>query len=99
MKTIFVYSGEMGQFDFGYDHPFRPERATKTFDLCTRYGVMNHPWMTILDPEPLDPNLLTLFHEPALIRFIEKASRGEFCTRNVGSRSGDKRQPDPSGDL
>ncbi len=78
MKTIFVYSGEMGHFDFGYDHPFKPERAIKTFDLCTRYGVMNHPWMTILNPEPLDPNLLTLFHKPALIQAIEKASRGEF---------------------
>jgi len=78
MKTIFVYSGEMGQFNFGYDHPFKPERAIKTFDLCTRYGVMHHPWMTILDPEPVDPDLLTLFHKPALIEAIEKASRGEF---------------------
>jgi acetoin utilization protein AcuC len=78
MRTIFVYSGEMGQFDFGLDHPYKPERAVKTFDLCTRYGVMNHPWMTILDPEPLDPNLLTLFHTPALIQAIQKADRGEF---------------------
>lgn len=78
MQTIFVYSGEMAQFDFGYDHPYKPERAIKTYDLCTRYGVMNHPWMTILDPEPLDPNLLTLFHTPALIQAIEKAGRGEF---------------------
>ncbi len=78
MKTIFVYSGEMGQFDFGYDHPYKPERATKTYDLCTRYGVMNHPWMTTLDPEPLDENLLTLFHTPHLIHLIQKASQGEF---------------------
>jgi histone deacetylase 1/2 len=68
MRTLFVYSGEMGHFDFGYDHPYKPERAIKTFDLCTRYGVMNHPWMTVLDPEPLDQNLLTLFHTPELIR-------------------------------
>jgi acetoin utilization protein AcuC len=78
MKTIFVFSGAMGHFDFGYDHPFKPERAIKTFDLCTRYGIMNHPWMTLLNPEPLDPNLLTLFHKPTLIQAIEKASRGEF---------------------
>lgn len=77
-KTTFVYSAEMGHFNFGIDHPFKPERAIKTFDLCTRYGVMNHPWMTILDPEPLDPALLTLFHRPDLIEAIQKASRGEF---------------------
>ena len=67
----------MGRFDFGPDHPFKPERATKTFDLCTRYGVMNHPWMTVLDPEPLDPDLLTLFHEPAYLELLEEAGRGE----------------------
>jgi acetoin utilization protein AcuC len=68
----------MGYFDFGYDHPFKPERAVKTFDLCNRYGVMNHSWMTVLDPEPLDPKLLTLFHTTALIQAVEKAGRGEF---------------------
>ena len=93
MKTIFVYSGEMGHFDFGYDHPFKPERAIKTFDLCTRYGIMNHPWMTILNPEPLDPNLLTLFHKPALIQAIEKASRGEFELEMLGFGLGTKDNP------
>jgi len=93
MKTIFVYSGEMGHFDFGYGHPFKPERAIKTFDLCTRYGVMNYPWMTILNPEPLDPNLLTLFHKPALIQAIEKASRGEFELEMMGFGLGTKDNP------
>jgi len=67
----------MGRFDFGPEHPFKPERATKTFDLCTRYGVMNHPWMTVLDPEPVDPALLTLFHEPVYLQLLEEAGRGE----------------------
>jgi len=93
MKTIFVYSGAMGHFDFGSDHPFKPERAIKTFDLCTRYGLMNHPWMTILNPEPLDPNLLTLFHKPALIQAIEKASRGEFELAMLGFGLGTKDNP------
>jgi acetoin utilization protein AcuC len=93
MGTIFVYSGEMGYFDFGYDHPFKPERAIKTFDLCTRYGVMNHPWMTVLDPEPLDPNLLTLFHTPALIQAVEKAGRGEFDLEMMEFGLGTKDNP------
>jgi acetoin utilization protein AcuC len=93
MRSIFVYSGEMGHFNFGYDHPYKPERAVKTYDLCTRYGVMNHPWMSILDPEPLDPNLLTLFHEPALIRFVEKASRGEFSLEMLEAGLGTNDNP------
>jgi len=78
LGSVFVYSQEMGGFDFGPDHPFKPERATKTFDLCTRYGVLNHPWMTMLEPEPIDPALLTLFHETAYLGLLEEVSQGEM---------------------
>ena len=30
LPAHFVYSDEMGRFEFGPDHPFKPERATKT---------------------------------------------------------------------
>jgi acetoin utilization protein AcuC len=75
--AIFVYSEEMGRFDFGFDHPFKPERATKTYDLCNRYGVMNHPWISILDPQPIDRQLLNLFHGSTYLALLEEAGRGE----------------------
>jgi len=75
--SLFYYCDEMGRFEFGPDHPFKPERATKTFDLCNRYGVLGYPWMEVRRPEPADPELLTLFHEPAYLRLLEEASRGE----------------------
>ncbi|MBN2125187.1 MAG: acetoin utilization protein AcuC [Deltaproteobacteria bacterium] len=87
--SVFVYSDEMGKFDFGPDHPFKPERATKTYDLCTRYGIMNYPWMNVLDPQPIDPALLTLFHEAEYLRILQEASRGkvrlEMLERNLGT--------------
>ena len=88
--SIFVYSEEMGRFDFGDDHPFKPERAIKTYDLCNRYGLMNHPWMTILDPEPIDQDLLTLFHDTAYLNLLKDASAGEvrleMLERGIGSQ-------------
>ena len=79
----------MAWFDFGPDHPFKPERASKTYDLCTRYGVMNHPWMTILEPEPIEQDLLTLFHDPVYLSLLEEASRGnvriEMLERGLGN--------------
>lgn len=72
-----MFSEELGWFDFGQDHPYKPERAIKTYDLCSRYGVLNHPWMVLLEPDPLDPGLLTSFHEPAYVEALEKAGRGE----------------------
>jgi acetoin utilization protein AcuC len=79
-KSFFYHSYELSHFNFGLDHPFKPERAVKTLDLCNRYGVINHPWMTILEPEPLDSELLLLFHRPDLIEALKKISRGELST-------------------
>jgi acetoin utilization protein AcuC len=75
--SVFYYSDEMGRFDFGPDHPFKPERATITYDLCNRYGVLNYPWMIVQEPKEVDPALLTLFHEPGYLQMLERASRGE----------------------
>lgn len=89
LPSHFIYSDEMGGFDFGPDHPFKPERATKTFDLCTRYGVLNYPWMKVLQPEPIDENLLTLFHEPEYLALLKDASRGhvslQMLERGLGT--------------
>jgi len=79
----------MGRFDFGPDHPFKPERATKTHELCSRYGVMNHPWIRQLKPDALDPDLLRLFHEPRYLELLKEASRGrvslEMLERGLGN--------------
>jgi acetoin utilization protein AcuC len=89
LPAHFVYSDEMGSFDFGPDHPFKPERATKTFDLCTRYGVINYPWMKVVAPEAIDEALLTLFHEPDYLALLKQASRGhvslDMLERGLGT--------------
>jgi acetoin utilization protein AcuC len=87
--SIFVYSDEMVWFDFGPDHPFKPERAAKTYELCNRYRVMNQPWITILEPVALARHLLYLFHEPAYIDLLVEASAGkvslEMLERGLGT--------------
>lgn len=75
--SLFLYSEEMGWFDFGSDHPFKPERAAKTYDLCNRYGVLNHRWMRVVEPKPIDPSLLSLFHEQDYLILLEEASKGK----------------------
>jgi acetoin utilization protein AcuC len=88
-RSLFYYSDEMARFEFGPEHPFKPERATITMDLCNRYGVLNYPWMKVEEPYAADPNLLRLFHEPDYIRLLESSSRGEVCLemleRGLGS--------------
>lgn len=62
LGSIFVYSEEMSRFDFGPDHPYKPERASKTYELCTRYGVIDHPWMKTVKPEPLEPSFSIIWY-------------------------------------
>lgn len=87
--SLFVYSEEVAWFDFGQDHPFKPERAAKAYDLCSRYGVMNHPWMRILEPSALPLPLLSLFHEPDYLALLLEADSGtvrlEMIERGLGS--------------
>jgi acetoin utilization protein AcuC len=89
LPAHFIYSEEMGRFDFGPDHPFKPERATKTFDLCLRYGVLNYPWMRVVEPRMIDEGLLTLYHEPPYLSLLKEASRGkvslEMLERGLGT--------------
>ena len=91
--SIFVYSDKLAWFDFGADHPFKPERTSKTYELCNRYGVMNHPWMRILQPESIDYCLLELFHESEYLRLLENASRGEVSLNMLDRGIGTKDNP------
>jgi len=90
LKSAFIYSHELGRFDFGYDHPYKPERAIKAYDLCTRYGVLNYPWMEVLSAGPIDPQILTLFHDPHYLELLKEASLGrvslEILAHGLGTR-------------
>jgi acetoin utilization protein AcuC len=77
--SIFIYSEEMSRFDFGSDHPFKPERASKTYELCARYGVMNHPWIQEIEPPLLKNSLAGIFHDPDYLELLRKAGEGKFC--------------------
>jgi acetoin utilization protein AcuC len=75
--SIFVYSDELAWFDFGSDHYFKPERASKTYELCNRYGLMNHEWMKILNPQSIDESVLASFHEEGYLACLKTAGKGE----------------------
>lgn len=97
MGSIFVYSDEMAWFDFGSGHPYKPERASKTYDLCTRYGVMKQPWMQTLEPKAIAKSLLMLFHDPDYIRILEDANAGEVGVEMLAHGLGSADNPIVSG--
>ena len=78
MHSIFYYSHELAQYDFGPDHPFKPERAQKAYELCNRYGVLNHPHITVKSPPTLKREKLLFAHSEEYLDVLERTSKGEL---------------------
>ena len=78
MHSIFYYSHELARFDFGPDHPFKPERAQKTVDLCRRYGVLDLQHMTLKIPPSLEQEKLLLAHSKDYLDVLQRVGQGEI---------------------
>ena len=78
LHSIFYYSADLAQYDFGADHPFKPERAQKTLELCNRYGVLNQPHMSVKEPPSLGERLLLLGHSKEYLDVLQRISEGEL---------------------
>lgn len=73
----FVYHQGFLSYDFGPQHPLRPERITAGLDLMQAAGLLS-PETDILEPAPATREELELIHDPAYIRAVEEASSGWF---------------------
>ncbi|MFW6146873.1 MAG: acetoin utilization protein AcuC [Thermodesulfobacteriota bacterium] len=78
MHSRFYYSQQLARFDFGPDHPFKPERAQKAHELCNRYGVLNHPHITLKSPPVLDKKKLLFAHSQEYLDALKRISEGEL---------------------
>jgi acetoin utilization protein AcuC len=78
LHSIFYYSHELARYDFGPDHPFKPERAQKTMELCRRYGVLDQPYMTVKSPPSLAHEKLLLAHSEDYLETLRRVGQGEI---------------------
>ncbi len=76
--SAFVFSGRIAQLEYTRSHPFKPVRAKLTLDLCRRYGLMDRPWMRLVDPQPLDFDTMTEFHDVAYLKVLQAANSGSL---------------------
>ena len=78
MHSIFYYSHELARYDFGPDHPFKPERAHKALELCRRYGVLDQQHMTLKSPSALEHEKLLLAHSQDYLETLRRVGQGEI---------------------
>ncbi len=76
MKSFFIYSDTLSRFEYSPNHPFRPERASIMLDLCKRYGLIDEPWIALLEPEPISEDALLLFHTARYLKTLGEAGHG-----------------------
>ncbi len=78
MHSIFYYSNDLSCYDFGPDHPFKPERAQKTLNLCRRYGTLFVPNTSVQTPSKLAYEKLLLAHSEEYLDVLQRISKGEI---------------------
>ena len=74
-QAAIAFHPEYLWYDFGPEHPMRPERLTAGLDLLETLGVWRRESETIV-PTPAGADELELIHDATYIRMIEEAGSG-----------------------
>ena len=75
-KTAFICSGALWTRGHGPEHPLKPERLRRTYELLQAYGAFEGD--SLLVPPRLATNEeLCLFHTPEYVAAVDSLSRGE----------------------
>ena len=89
-QTVFINSSRLGAFRFSPDHPFNPERVTRTFRMCERRGLFADPDVRVVDVETAEDGVLERFHTSEYIEALRRANGGtevdvEMLRHGIGS--------------
>jgi len=76
--SAFIYSNDYLRYQFGPDHPFKPERSRLVLDLLEQMGIFDGV-ARVAEPDPATENQLLLVHTQRYLDFVR-----ESCERGVG---------------
>ncbi|WP_227396600.1 acetoin utilization protein AcuC [Jeotgalibacillus aurantiacus] len=74
--SVFIYSDDLLNYRFSADHPFNQKRLQLTLDLLKDSGFINDE--DIIPPRSATDEELALVHDPAYIKAVQLAGRGEL---------------------
>jgi len=77
-RAVFLSSPELWERGHGPQHPLKPERLRRTFELLEEYGALAVPNMRVIQPRSAKPEELALFHTQDYIRVARALSSGEL---------------------
>jgi acetoin utilization protein AcuC len=89
-QAVFINSVRLGSFRFSADHPFNPERVTRTFRMCESRGLLNSAGVRVVEIDTAEEGVLERFHTPEYIEALRRANTGaevdvEMLRHGIGS--------------
>lgn len=75
-KAVFINSESLGQFVFSPEHPFRPERVRRVYEICRSRGLFDVPGVEVVDVEEPEKDILYRFHSPEYLEALKRADSG-----------------------
>ena len=93
MENVLIYDDRLASAEYTPTHPFKPLRAKLFIELLHRYHNVHDDRFVIKAPEPLDEELLYLFHDKTYIDLLKKAEKGEFAPEMLHAGLGTEENP------
>lgn len=75
-RTAFVYSDTLAAFDYGSNHPMKPERLRLTVELIEALGLGRLPSSKFIEARSATIDELLLFHAPEYLKVLKEADSG-----------------------
>jgi len=66
-----VWDDDLSEYDFGPGHPLAPVRVQLTVALARALGVFDHPNVTLVEPDPIDDDLLLTVHDARYLDAVQ----------------------------
>jgi acetoin utilization protein AcuC len=76
--NVLIYSDQLANAEYTPTHPFKPVRAKIFLELLHRYFHLQSDGFRMERPDPLEEELLYLFHGHSYIEMLKKADSGQF---------------------
>lgn len=75
-----LFSNEIGNFDYGEDHPMKPERISMVFDLLKGYDILDK--FKLIQAQQCTEEDLAVFHDTKYINFMQNYNTLSYEEQN-----------------
>ncbi|MGK7878105.1 MAG: acetoin utilization protein AcuC [Xenococcaceae cyanobacterium] len=76
-QAVFLSSPDIWLIGHGSNHPLKPERLQRTFELLSEYGAFETPNVRVVAPRQATDEELALFHTRSYIELVQRLSEGD----------------------